>query len=284
MSQPKGPDGAFDRRSTSTEPSEAQPSEALPSASSEELPSEARRAADAFSRRSSTTGRVAALVANAGLACQFQSILSDAGLPVAEMALLYASIGDRPHGESTILRVTGPAQLAKAGAAFRKRAAEEFAAAGLPPDVSLYLPYYCVMPGAEAVAPSLVDALLVARLPPARVIAELLVPPSAALRTANIAQAAALREAGLHVSLRVADADERALQAARDVAAHFVHIVAPPRSFEQAIQLRGFVSSLRETSRVIIGGVEGPDDAELVQGLGVSLFSGDAIATPRFLC
>ena len=115
MSQPKGPDGAVDRRSTSAEPTDGREP-----GSSEELPSEAHRAADAFSRRSSTTGRVAALVANAGLACQFQSILSDAGLPVAEMALLYASIGDRPHGESTILRVTGPAQLAKAGAAFRK--------------------------------------------------------------------------------------------------------------------------------------------------------------------
>lgn len=271
MSQPKGPD-------------DADVSDDQLDGSPEGLPSEARRAAEAFARRSSTTARVAALVANAGLACQFQSILSDAGLPLAEMAMLYASIGDRPHGESSILRATGPAQLAKAAAVFRRRAAAEFAAAGLPPDVSLYLPYYCVMPGADGEGPSLVDVLLAARLAPERVIAELLVPPSPTLRAANVEQAAALRSGGLQVSLRVADADERALSAARDVAADFVHVVRPPRSFEEAAQLKGFVSSIRNISRVIIGGVEGPDDAGLVQGLGVSLFSGDAIATPRFLC
>jgi hypothetical protein len=276
MSQPKGPDDAFDDRSTPVEASDDQP-DGGPGRPP-------RRPADAFARRSSTTGRVAALVANAGLACQFQSILSDAGLPVAEMALLYASIGDRPHGESTILRVTGPAQLAKAGAAFRQRAAAEFAAAGLPPDVSLYLPYYCLMPGTEAVGPGLSEVLAAARLSPERVIAELLVPPSELLAASNIEQAAALRASGVRVAVRVADADERGLAAVRDVSADFVHLVHPPRSFEEAARLRGFVSSVPAASRVIIGSIEGPDDATLVQGLGVSLFAGDAIATPRFLC
>lgn len=279
MSQPKGPDDAFGPR-----PAAAEASEDQPAGTPEELPSEARRAADAFSRRSSTTGRVAALVANAGLACQFQSILSDAGLPVAEMAMLYASIGDRPHGESSILRATGPAQIAKAAGVFRRRAAVEFAAAGLPPDVSLYLPYYCVLTGVDTAGSSLLDVLLAARLAPARVIAELLVPPNASLEGANVEQASALRGGGLRVSLRVADADERALAAARAVAADFIHVVRAPRSFEESVQLKSFVASIRDTSRVIIGGIETPDDASAVQGLGVSLFSGDAIATPRFLC
>ncbi|MBL8743406.1 MAG: hypothetical protein JNK04_19990 [Myxococcales bacterium] len=276
MSQPKGRDGALDHRSTTADDATA--------GSSGDQPDGNRRAADAFARRSSTTTRVAALVANAGLACQFQSILSDAGLPVAEMAMLYASIGDRPHGESTILRATGPAQLAKAAAGFRRRAAAEFAAAGLPPDVSLYLPYYCVMPGTDAVGETLVEALNAARLPPSRAIAELLVPPSEPLATANIEQAAALKAAGMRVSLRVADADERALAAARDVQADFAHVVRPPRTFDDATQLRLFIAAIRDMSEVIIGGVEGPDDASLVQGLGVSLFSGDGIAAPRFLC
>lgn len=271
MSQPKGPD-------------DAKASDDQPAASPAGQASEADRAADAFARRSSTTARVAALVANAGLVCQFQSVLSDAGLPVAEMAMLYASIGEKSHGESSILRATGPAQLAKAAGLFRRRAAAEFAAAGLPPDVSLYLPYYCVIPGIDIAGPSLIEVLLAARLAPARVIAELLVPASPPQETANIEQASALRGDGLRVSLRVADADERALSAARAVAADFVHVVRPPRSFEEAAQLKCFVSSIRDTSRVIIGGVEGPDDASSVQGMGVSLFSGDAIATARFLC
>jgi hypothetical protein len=277
MSQPKGPDGAFGRRPTPADPSDDQPG------TPEGERSEARRAADAFARRTSTTGRVAALVANAGLACQFQSILSDAGLPVAEMALLYASIGEKPHGESSILRATGPVQLAKVAGVFRRRAAVEFAAAGLPPDVSLYLPYYCVL-AADGAGSSLIDVLLAARLAPARVIAELLVPASPAQATANIEQASGLRGGGLRVSLRVADADERALSAARAITADFVHIARPPRSFEEAAQLKSFVAAIRDTSRVIISGIEGPDDASSVQGMGVSLFAGDAIATPRFLC
>jgi len=244
-----------------------------------------RRAAEAFDRRNSTTSRVAALVANAGLACQFQSILSVQGLPFAEMALLYASIGDTPHGESTILRATGPAQLARAGAVFRKRAAAEFATAGIPAAVNLYLPYYCVLAGVDEIGPPLAEVLASSRLATARVIVELLVPPTDDLVAANIEQACRLRSIGLAISIRISDPDERAERAARAISADFIHLVRPPRTFDEASQFKAFIAAAKKHgSRAIVGGVEGPDDATLVEGLGVTLFSGDAIATPRFLC
>ncbi len=265
------------------------------------LPS-ATNARAAFANRATTTGsRISALVADAGLSCRFQSILTTSGEPFAEIALLFASDGERSHGEKSILRVATAGELARGAASFRRRATAEFAQAelargGASSPVRLYLPYYCSMPEVEAIGPPLVDVLEQERMPPARVIVEMLVPPDAAQADSAASRAAWLRAVGVQIAVRAEGCDDRALAALEALRPDLLHLPKPPRSFEEVEIFRSFLRSAKRgvaprpggtassSLGVIVGGLESPDDSLAVESLGVSLVYGLAIAAPRFLC
>ncbi|MFO0551121.1 MAG: EAL domain-containing protein [Polyangiaceae bacterium] len=240
-------------------------------------------------RRTTTATRIAALVADAGLGCRFHSIVSSSGLPFAELAVLYATDGERSHGEGTIIRSTNPRQLIEGGAQFRVRACVEFAgAAGLHPAVRLFLPYYCNMGELEGIGLPLAEVLSRARLSPSRVIAEVLVPPTVEAYAATTEHVARLRDVGVQVAVRVGEPDDRALDLIFAVEPDFVHIVRPPRHFDAVENMRAFVAQCGQicqgSCRAIVGGLETADDTAEVERIGVSLYYGDAISAPRFLC
>jgi hypothetical protein len=238
-------------------------------------------------RNTSTASRISALVADAGLGCKFQSIVSSEGQPFAEMAVVFAPDGERLHDERTIRLAAGPTEFARGAAAFRLRAAVEFAEApGLNPGVHLFLPHYCVTPEVERFGPPLAEVLASSRLSPARVIVEMLAAGPDALADL-VARVGELRSAGVFVAMRTDAPDDRARAALRACAPDFFHFVQPPRSMDEIELMRSFVdeAGLAHT-RVIIGGVAGSDDYASASGgpRAVSLFYGEAIAGPRFLC
>lgn len=231
-------------------------------------------------RRNSTATRIAGLVADAGLGCRFQSVMTVSGKPFAEIALLFASVGDRSHGERTILRATTHAELAAGAASFRKRAAGEFATAGLPEFVRLLLPYYCALPEVERIGPPLAEVLQSERLSPDRVIVELLSP----MRDAS--QMVAMRRLGVSVVLRTQAPGDETLDDVRELHPDFVHVVGPPRTLEDIEAYRAFIGAAQKLgAEVIVGGVQDAEDSLAVEGLGGSvMWYGDVLAPPRFLC
>lgn len=202
------------------------------------------------------------------------------GKPFAEIALLFASVGDRSHGERTILRATTHAELAAGAASFRKRAAGEFAAAGLPEFVRLWLPYYCALPEVESIGPPLAEVLQSERLPPSRVIVELLSP------VRDVSLLAGMRRLGVNVALRTQLPGEETLDDVRELHPDFVHAIAPPRTLEDIEGYRTFIEASRKLgAEVIVGGVQDAEDSLAVEGLGGSvMWYGDVLAPPRFLC
>lgn len=247
------------------------------------LPPEARAAAArAFADRATGTGsRISALVADAGLACRFQSILTTAGSPFAEIARLFAADGEFSHNEKTILRNASLSELVKGAAAFRQRAAAEFAAApGIPPAVKLFLPYYCALPEVEALGPSLADVLAQHRLPPSRVISELVLPTSVRDMANAIACLSWLRAVGVNVAVRIDGVDPSDLGVVAQLKPDYVHLVAPPRSFDETQTVRALLATAPPT---ILGGLAEPDDSNIAESLGVPFLYGDTLAPPRFL-
>ncbi len=233
-----------------------------------------------------TSPRIAAMAADAGLSCLFWSIVQSSGLPFAELALPAGTEEDAvPIQLGTFRIVSESEDLARAAAGFRARAIKEFALApGLPLTVRLYLPWFCVLPSVEARGVPLAASLSRFGLAPGRVIAELAVPADGDTG-AVVAQSAKLRDIGLQTALRVEALTDQAFACALDVAPDYVHVVEAPRSFEAAREMKVFLDGVtRKRSRTIVGNVSGPDDATHVDSLGVSLFYGDAIAAPRFLC
>ncbi len=199
------------------------------------------------------------------------------------MAALHASSGEHTHGERTILRAAGFADLVKASSAFRRRAAFEFAQApGLPVSTRLYLPYYCCMKEVEQTGPPLFDIISEARLHPSRVIVELLSPPAGVGASAEHLEP--LRARGVALSLRVADAEDAHLETSDALNPSYVHVTRPPGSYDEIGRYKSFCSALLERGvRLVLGGIDRGEDASLAEGLGASLFAGDAIAPARFL-
>lgn len=249
--------------------------------------SDRHAAARAFAERGATTGsRIAALVADAGLSCRFQSVLTANGEPFAELAVLSADIGDQVHGEAAILQTALWTEVVRAAASFRARAVAEFSAApGLPAKTLLYLPYYCVAPEAEAIGPSLGDILQRHRLDPGRVICEVETPESASEQASIATRLAWLRAVGVRVALRVTASLEVATASLRSLAPDFVHLLAPPGSLEEREACRALLSELRALGgRGVMGGLDSHEAALVAEGLDVSLLYGGVLAPPRFLC
>lgn len=236
-------------------------------------------------RTPTTSPRIAAMAADAGLSCLFWSIVQSSGLPFAELALPAGTEDDAvPIQLGTFRIVSESEDLARAAAGFRARAIKEFSLApGLPLTVRLYLPWFCVLPRVDAKGAPLVSSLARAGLPPGRVIAELAISPNG--ETDSLAaEAQKLRAVGVQTALRVESLTDSAFTCAAALAPDYLHIVNAPRSFGEAREMKEFLDGTRRRSRAIIGNVCGPDDAEHVDALGVSLFYGDTIAAPRFLC
>ncbi|NUP04446.1 MAG: EAL domain-containing protein [Polyangiaceae bacterium] len=251
------------------------------------FPEDPADAARAFAERSTTTAtRISALVANAGLGCRFRSILTASGEPYAELALLFASDGDRAHGERTILRRAGWSEILKAAGSFRERAVTEFASAqGLLPSMLVFLPFYCALPEVEAIGPSLEDIFAQHRIAPSRVISEVVVPTMQQELTNAMAQVAWMRALGIRVALRVESPDEPAAVALAAVTPDFLHLLRPPGSESERQTFRAIIAkALAQGARTILGGVDTDDAALSAEGLDAALFYGDAIAPPRFLC
>lgn len=233
-----------------------------------------------------TSPRIAAMAADAGLSCLFWSIVQSSGLPFAELALPAGTEEDAvPIQLGTFRIVSESEDLARAAAGFRTRAIKEFSAApGLPVTVRLYLPWFCVLPRVEAIGTPLSVSLSRGKLAAGRVIAELPVPAQAGLDAA-LESAAKLKALGVQTSLRIEELSADSFARAGSLSPDYLHIVEAPRSFEEAREMKSFLDQMpRKRTRVIVGNVSGPDDAAHVDGLGVSLFYGDTVGAPRFLC
>jgi hypothetical protein len=233
-----------------------------------------------------TSPRIAAMAADAGLSCLFWSIVQSSGLPFAELALPAGTEEDAvPIQLGTFRIVSESEDLARAAAGFRARAIKEFSAApGMPVTVRLYLPWFCVLPRVEAIGTPLSVSLSRGRLAPGRVIAEIPVPPEGGAASAT-ESSAKLRSLGVQTSLRIEELSVHAFASADALAPDYIHVVRSPGSFEEARELKSFIDGMaRKRPRVIVGNVSSADDAAHVDGLGVSLFYGDTVASPRFLC
>ncbi len=125
-------------------------------------------------RTPTTSPRIAAMAANAGLSCLFWSIVHPNGLPFAEIALPAGTEAEAiPIQLGTFRIVSESEDLARAAAGFRSRAIKEFSAApGLPVTVRLYLPWFCVLPTVDAMGVPLRGALANTGLASGRVIVE----------------------------------------------------------------------------------------------------------------
>jgi hypothetical protein len=237
-------------------------------------------------RTPTTSPRIAAMAANAGLSCLFWSIVHPNGLPFAEIALPAGTEAEAiPIQLGTFRIVSESEDLARAAAGFRSRAIKEFSAApGLPVTVRLYLPWFCVLPTVDAMGVPLRGALANTGLASGRVIVELATPakeeiPSAARRIAE------LRQLGVQTALRVEEVSEASSDAAFELVPDYVHVVEAPKTFDDARAMKTLFERFQsKKTRAIVGNVSGPDDAAHVDGLGVSLFYGDAVSAPRFLC
>jgi hypothetical protein len=230
--------------------------------------------------------RVAAMAADAGLSCVFWSIVQASGLPFAEIALPAGTEQEAvPIQLGTFRIVADSPDLARAAAGFRARAIKEFSLApGLPVAVRLYLPWFCVLPSVEAMGSPLAASLERAELPSNRVIVEVPVPAEHELAELTT-RANQLRDAGLLVSLRVEELGPGAVATASAPVPDFVHLVDAPSSFQAALEVKTFLDGVTaQSARVIVGNVRGPGDAAHVEGLGVTLFYGESISAPRFLC
>ncbi|MBK6514844.1 MAG: EAL domain-containing protein [Polyangiaceae bacterium] len=250
-------------------------------------PSDPAAAARAFADRGTTTSnRIAALVADAGLSCRFQSILSASGEPYAELAFLSADIGDRVHGEAAILRTARWAELLRAAATFRARAVTEFSAAmGSSSKTLLYLPYYCALSEVEAIGPPLGDLLQQHRLPPTRVICEVETPDDPSVATSVAKRLLWLHAVGVRVAVRVSSSLEAAAASLRTLSPDLVHILCPPESLDDRERYKALLAQARAAgASAVMGGLDTPEAALAAEGLEVPLLYGASVAPPRFLC
>lgn len=250
------------------------------------IPDDPVAAARAFADRgTTTTNRISALVADAGLACRFRSIVASDGKPVAELALMFVPDGDTGHTEATILRKTRWAELVKGAVSFRQRAVAEFAAADLPASQLLFLPYYCTLPEVEATGPALSDVLESHRIDRNRVVAEILSPSNPSDLTSALVRVEWMRALHVRVAFRVQRPEEMATDALRAVAPDLVHWSTPPRSLDERDAFRAYLRDAHHLrARAVLGGLHDSEAALTAEGLGVDLFYGDALAPPRFLC
>jgi len=235
--------------------------------------------------------RIAALAVDGGKGCLFRSIVDLEGRPSAEIAVLHMLDHDRVWSEPTTVAAHAEADIAPIAAAFRDRAVREFLGApGIPTTVTLYLPWYCALASVEAIAPSMGTLLGRASLSQSRLVAELLVPDPESPPTQFellLKRVAWLRGMGLGIALRLSERlaiDEPAVLSAQP---DWVHVPRVPIGFEETASIRALldgVSSQLEAARVVIGGVDSPEQAALAEALGASFLSGDAVAPARFLC
>jgi hypothetical protein len=229
---------------------------------------------------------VAALAADAGLSCVFWSIVDAGGRPVAEMALPAGSPEDAGPIQMGIFRILGDApDVVAAAAKFRARAVKEFAGAqGLPEGVQLYLPWFCTSPAALSSGSSLAELLTLARLPASRVIVEVAPEAHEILRAAEAARG--FRSSGLQIALRIEEAEEDASDAVRALEPDYIHFVSAEATSREIDVARRFLEHARRDGRAIrlIAGGTDPFTTADMESLGVSLFYGEAISKPRFLC